>query len=201
MFPTTTVQKAGLFAALALFATLALAPAVTPAAANDAVEVTRPNCPACDSARKKLDGAEATVNRTKKRLREEDLSDRQIRALDKVVDKNKAVATANARKLNDCKNGCPASLRVSVKPVSIKSCKACQSLAGKMVSGHVEVSERVDEDRRGIEQDGCEPGRCPVEADVQHDDLDREEHPEQGQRAGLSRQRLEADPALASPGP
>ena len=79
--------------------------------------------------------------------------------------------------------------------------QARQPLAGEMVSRHVEVSERVDEDRRGIEQDRREPGRCPVDAEVQHGDLDREEHPEQDQGAGLARQELETDPALASPGP
>ena len=132
----------------AAFVLAATVLATAPAGANDGTQVTRPNCPECTTARKARDAAASRLERTKTRLREEDLPRSQIRLLDARNAQDRAAVTQNARVLDACKNGCPDSLGVKVKPVTIKSCKECQTLADELAAIRTQIKQVKAEQAR-----------------------------------------------------
>ena len=136
------------FAAMFVLAALSIATGGTPSFAADPPEVSRPDCKTCATARKDLNAASSRIERTKKRLREEDLSRKDIQMLDARNKEDRITVGRSQLKLDDCRNGCPASLGVKVKPVTIKSCDKCQKLANELAAIQTQIKQVQAEQER-----------------------------------------------------
>lgn len=142
MFSISTLPSMRHAAAVVILATAATLPQATDAQ-DKKVNLDRPSCKECSETRKKLDGAKARIEKNKKRQREEILNANEFRRLDKQNDaKRKEVSKAFGDLQRNCRNGCPASVPIKVKPVKPDgTCKACEKTARELADIRTRIKQ------------------------------------------------------------